>query len=363
MRTATSSKLNPPRHLQRKKIANDFQNKYRKEISDLISGTDYLDQILPNHHIDPKETHRDENISKNIERLTPDAKRRLMFQKPVTLVKRQANYYIAKKHNRIANNSPRTQRAQKNEWNEIAHPANKRGLVTKNNENSQQNSHYNDFNYEDENQHFVSESLYSEDEYIFEAPISDKHDDVAEEEEIIEKDEETIENEEETIEKDEETIENENSGRESSEHEENYANEIFYESASDENVSAEYNQSNDAYQNFQQYTKYLFNQNELESSDGSEDEPIQTNKRNQESKSKNNNQKEETDQRNNMFKMISSDAIDMIEAEVDFSSDSSSEFELNSQFFTQEKTVDNRRKSLLGENFISSGAIESFSDD
>ena len=51
-----------PTYKARKQSAkNDFHNQYRNEIKELISGTEYLDQIRSNGRIGTKENKKDEN--------------------------------------------------------------------------------------------------------------------------------------------------------------------------------------------------------------------------------------------------------------------------------------------------------------
>lgn len=83
----------PTYKLKRETPCNKFQNKYRDEIKELISGTEYLDQFINNKYKKPTTETRNENSPRNFNSMTPEAKRKLMFQRPVTLIKRQTKYY------------------------------------------------------------------------------------------------------------------------------------------------------------------------------------------------------------------------------------------------------------------------------
>lgn len=74
---------------------NEFQNKYRQEINDIISGIEYLDTLMQNGG-KPKSPQKDPAYDLKCE-MTEEDKRKLMFQKPITLIKRQTNYCRTKK--------------------------------------------------------------------------------------------------------------------------------------------------------------------------------------------------------------------------------------------------------------------------
>ena len=369
MQASTFIRLCPTKEVRNKKINTDFQNKYRKEINEIISGTEYLNQMIPKNRNSVKEIKKD---NYNLNKLTPQAKRELMFQKPVTMVKRQSNYYIAKK-----NTLKHSTTLKNNENNEILE--NEKNNIQENEDISykleQEKKNYNQKlkQIEKIHQNKKSNNVKKQESISPKSSVKQSF--------KVKRVKETIHK------KSPNTVTHRKAKKITSIP--NPVNEIDSENNIIDNYY-EYENNDHSESDFEFQEKAINNnENDHNQTHQEECDDIKSNTTSKHVKIKNSASKEtinndlkepytpsefhneEEDSHsssyniyntnyNNSVKMVSSDAIDM---EVDFSSDSSSGYDLQSQFFVQEP-VDNSRRSFGGsENFISSGAIESLSDD
>lgn len=333
-----------PTYKARKQSAkNDFHNQYRNEIKELISGTEYLDQIRSNGRIGTKENKKDENKIQNFNSLTPEAKRKLMFQKPISLVKRQNKYYsnhVKQSNQNIKSNENQKEFSDSNtisqEFNSEVPQFSPRTPTEKANLPKQMFTKTPPVN-SDRLRFFLNQKQVQPSEipkFNYDIQLDDQ-----------ETDSNTFES--------EDKIDNNHF--------------TIQKSDLDEDNLVKPNQSDCIKNKGFNYFQTTFDPEDQSDVDESE-EFSSENKEDSVKEDSNSGSVHFKDNKDyfmhntNTVKMISSDAI---EAEVNFTSDSSSESEFQTQFFVQEKVVQPNNVSTIKscEKFISSGAIESLSDE